>query len=129
MTPRSLDGRGVAGSGHIVRLLLPAPVLLVAPPPGGALAQPPTAPTVADVAAALRSDPLYNDPGAEAALSSADAEAIRERLRNEDVGRMRVAVLPEAARAQAGGTNRGLLEALRRELGPGTYVVVGGRNL
>src|SRR5919199_2206543 len=95
-----------------------------------ALAAPAFAQGVIDRAAeALRSDPVYVDPGAEAKVSSADAERIRQAIRDRDAGPLYVAVLPAAAADEVGGSADQVAAALRQALRRhGTYAVVVGNR-
>jgi hypothetical protein len=81
-------------------------------------------------AAALATTPVYVDPGAEAALTAAEAQALRERIRSSEAGPMYVAILPASAVDAVGGSPdvalETLLETLRRE---GTYVLVAGNTI
>src|SRR3954447_11158115 len=95
-----------------------------------AQAAPASAEGVVDRAAkALQSDPVYVDPDAHADVSSADADRIRQEIERRDAGPMYVAVLPQAAADEAGGSphqvDSGLRQALRRH---GTYAVVVGNH-
>ena len=79
-----------------------------------------------DAAAALRQDPVYNDPDAERALSEPQVEELRAAIRSGDAP-VYVAVLTEQAIADAGGDpdavpgRLGELTGLR-----GTYAVLAG---
>jgi hypothetical protein len=79
--------------------------------------------TPAEVAAALRKDPVYVDPEATADISAA---AVRERV--FDAGTpIYIAVLPESARSGSGGSVTELGRAIANELRRnGTYMVVSG---
>jgi hypothetical protein len=78
----------------------------------------------------LRSDPVYVDPDAEAALTDAEADDLRSRIERGDAGPVYVAVLPGSAVDEAGGSPDALLSAIRRSLGrAGTYVIVPGTTL
>jgi MYXO-CTERM domain-containing protein len=80
-------------------------------------------------AEALRSDPVYVDPDAEATVSAADAARLRDRIANSDGGPIYVAVVPAAARNEAGGDATDWLRMLANRLGrPGTYAVVVGNQ-
>lgn len=85
-------------------------------------------PLVDRAAEALRRDTVFVDDTAERKISGADAEEIRERIRR--VGKpIFVAVLPQAATAEAGGDPARLAvvlgRATRRE---GTYAVLAGNS-
>ncbi len=80
--------------------------------------------TVADVAAALRQDPVYNQAGASRALSADDLAELRRRIHDADTP-IFVAVLPEAAIASNGGNADDLLQAIARKTGlSGAYALV-----
>ena len=83
-----------------VRVLLAAVLAaLVLAAPAGAQDQ-----SIIDRAAqALRSDEVYVDPSAESAIPAADAQRIRQRISRDQAGPMYVAILPNAAKQQAGG--------------------------
>lgn len=86
--------------------------------------------TVGDVGAALRSDPVYVEPDAEAALTREQADALRSRIRDADAGPVYVAILPQRALEIAGGSPDALLSRVRAQTGRnGTYVLVRGRHL
>jgi hypothetical protein len=71
---------------------------------------------------------VYVDPGAEMKLSAGDADALRRRL-DAGAGPMYVAVLPDAAKREAGGSAEGVIRLLSDRLGrPGVYAVVVGRT-
>src|SRR3954447_5962206 len=75
-----------------------------------------------DVAAKLRTDPVYVDPSAELA-GSVDADALRARIRDSGAAPMYIAVLP------ASGSPAETLRALHDAVGTrGTYAVVDGRS-
>src|SRR5215212_1077075 len=85
--------------------------------------------TIDRAAAALRSDPVYVDPDAERAISSADADRIRRRIEERNAGPMYVAILPDAAKREGGGSAAGVAAAIQQRLGrPGTYAVVAGNS-
>src|SRR5687767_601603 len=78
---------------------------------------------------ALRQDPVYVDPEADAGLSSSDAERLRERIASAGEGPIYVAVLPSEARAEAGGSATGVVDAIHDSLNrDGVYAVVVGRQ-
>nr|MBA2425581.1 hypothetical protein [Actinomycetota bacterium] len=95
--------------------------------PAPALAQGSTIDAAAD---ALQNDPVYVAPGAESLLAPADADRLRERIAAADAGPIYVAVLPEAARDEAGGSATELLTGVGERVGRnGTYAVVVGGEL
>ncbi|MDQ3784739.1 MAG: hypothetical protein M3360_07680 [Actinomycetota bacterium] len=78
----------------------------------------------------LKSDPVYVDPQAESILSSGEARKISDRIERADAGPVYIAVLPEEARSEGGGSVDGVLGTLFQTLGrPGSYVVVAGSEL
>src|SRR4051812_1391872 len=82
---------------------------------------------VQQAAQSLASDPVYVDPAAGDLLSAGDAAALRSRIERGDAGPVYVAVLPQSARAAAGGSTDGVLQELHSALGRrGTYVAVAG---
>lgn len=86
------------------------------------LAFPQQAPTLDDVGASLRSDPVHVDPAAERAISDGEAERLREAVRGAGTP-VYVAILPEAVAA----TPEAGLEQLVAATGlSGTYAVVIG---
>lgn len=68
------------------------PLLLV-----GWVANPAAATTVDDVVSALQSDPVYNDPEAENALTDAQAADLSDQIRSSGSS-VFIAILPEAAK-------------------------------
>ena len=126
---RALAGtiRGVT-SRALHSLALAIVVLgLVAP---GALAQAVATRTIDRAVEALRADPIYVDPEAEAQLDEGTAAQIRRRIEERGTGPMYIAVLPDDARNEAGGDASAV--ALRVGNGvrqPGTYLVVVGNTL
>jgi hypothetical protein len=98
-----------------------AAVLLVLALPGAAGAD-----EIGDAATALREDPVYVDAEARDVLSAAGEQRVEERIRRVDPGPMFVAVLPEPALDEAGGSADGALERLYDELGQqvGTYALI-----
>src|ERR1700712_3297603 len=72
--------------------------------------------TIADVAAALRQDPVYNQAGASRALSADDLAELRQRIHSADPP-IFVAVLPESAITNNGGNADDLLQAIARQTG------------
>jgi len=84
---------------------------------------------VGEAARALAGDPVYVDAAAERALTGAEAEALRRRIEERGAGPLYVAVLPEAAKREGGGSAQGLAQAIAQQLGrPGTYAVVAGKS-
>lgn len=82
---------------------------------------------VEEAAAALGRDHVFVHPGAEPGLSDADADRLRQDILRSEAGPVYVALLPEEARHEAGGSVDALLQALAEMVGrPGTYAVVVG---
>ena len=80
-------------------------------------------------AEALASDPVYVDPDAERQLTAGEAEQVRSRISERQAGPMYVAILPNAAKREAGGSADGVARALHEALGrEGTYAVVAGSS-
>jgi MYXO-CTERM domain-containing protein len=95
-----------------------------------ALAPSASAATFLDQAAeALRADPVYVHPDAEETLSAADAARLRDRIANANAGPLYIAVVPAAARNEAGGDATDWLRRLAVTLErPGTYALVVGNQ-
>jgi hypothetical protein len=86
-----------------------------------ATAQSPATDVVAEATDALRTDPVYVHPDAEADV---DAERIRERVRRGDAGPVFVAVLPGSD-----GSASDIAPQLAREVGrDGVYAIIAGRS-
>jgi hypothetical protein len=78
-------------------------------------------------ATALRDSPVYVDPDAERALSEAEQKRLRELIADSHAGPMYVAVLPAAARDEAGGDATAALREIAGDVGePGVYAGVIG---
>src|SRR5688500_233496 len=81
-----------------------------------------------EAAEALATDPVVVHPDADPTLEN--PARIRSLIEEPDVGPAYVAVLPDAARSEAGGSTEALVYALRDELRrEGTYVVFSGRQV
>jgi hypothetical protein len=104
------------------RLLLAAVLaLLVAPAAAHA------GPIIDRAVTCLDSQPVCVDPAVRRQLSGAEADALAQKIRSAGAGPVFVAVLPEAAKAEAGGTAADVVRVIHRELGrTGTYAVVAG---
>ena len=91
-----------------------------------ALAAPAQARTSIDsVASALRSNPVYNDPAAENALTSGQAADLRSQIAATGLP-IYIAILPASAAAETGGPDE-LLRDLRNAVGrSGVYAVIAG---
>src|SRR4051812_37795541 len=106
-------------------LLLVATLLIALVSPAPASAQD----AVQRAVESLRSDPVYNDPDAEAKLDDDEAAAVRAKIGEAGVGPVYVAILPESARAAAGGSTDGLIGEIHDQLRErATYVVVSGNQ-
>jgi hypothetical protein len=80
-------------------------------------------------ARALQSDPVYVDPDAEMRISGSDAARIRDEVAKSGAGPVYVAIIPDAASREAGGSPEGALSELAKAMGrEGTYAVVVGRR-
>lgn len=86
-------------------------------------------PILERTAAALSSNPVYVDPQAETTISQAEAEELRGRIEASNAVPLYIAIVPRAARNEAGGDAAEFLRLLARRLDRrGTYaVVVGGQ--
>jgi hypothetical protein len=86
-------------------------------------------PIVDGAAHALASDPVYVDPEAEAQLSASDRARLRDEIAKSGSGPVYIAVLPDAASNEAGGSPAAVGQAIQRRLGRGgTYAVVVGNH-
>jgi hypothetical protein len=82
-----------------------------------------------DAGSALKSNSVYVHPDANPGLTQAEAEALRSRITDRDAGPMYIAVLPERAVSEAGGSMNQALTQLGTAVGrPGTFVLVAGRR-
>lgn len=108
---------------HIAAAALAAAGTLVLALPGAA-----SAAYVDEVAEAWADDPVYVDDDAREALSQNEERALEEQIA-EGEEPVYVAVLPEEAREEGGGTTVGLLQELAQEQGSNaTYAaIVGGQ--
>ncbi len=83
--------------------------------------------SVVEAAEALRRTPVFVAEDASPTISEEEAEQLREQILRGGGGPLYIAILPEAALAEAGGDPSGVLAELRRRIGrPGTYAVVAG---
>ena len=103
-------------------------LLAVAVTPALAITAPVEARTSIDaVASTLRSNPVYNDPAAENALTPGQAADLREQIAATGLP-IYVAVLPESAATDTGGPDA-LLRDLRTAVGrSGVYALIAGDN-
>ncbi|HEV2859170.1 MAG TPA: hypothetical protein VGW80_12290, partial [Solirubrobacterales bacterium] len=82
---------------------------------------------VGEAAQALRTSPVYVDPDAEHAISPREEAALERQIADAGAGPMYVAIVPDAAADEAGGSAEGVARAIANELRrPGTYAVVAG---
>jgi hypothetical protein len=108
------------GTVAIVRTLLAALALFAGSTTAG--------PIVDEAAAELRRDPVYVHPDADIELSDADADRLRDTIRDGNEA-IYIAVLPREAGAEAGGLNN-LPKALRDATTfEGTYAVATGEGV
>jgi hypothetical protein len=106
-------------------LVLPifaASALLAAPAPASAQAR------AADIAAALKANPVYADPQARPTLTPAQAEALRLRIAQRAPGRIAIAVVSAPAVRAAGGV-RELAHGIDRDFDVnGALLVIDSEN-
>lgn len=90
----------------------------------------PAAPsTPREVAAALRSDPVYVHPRARPRLTTAEAGRLRLRIVRRDLGRIKVAILPARSASRVGGVAP-LANAIDQRLrAKGTLIVSAGSGI
>ena len=107
-------------------------LLLIASAFAAALVLVPTAgagPIIDRAVAALHTDPVYVDPGAELAPSMADQTRLRQTIVRAGAGPVYITILPNAAELEAGGSPDGVLQAIHAGLGlKGTYAAVIGTH-
>jgi len=104
----------------LVCLSLLSPALAAAQSQNGSLAR---------AAEALRSDAVYVDTEAERALTSEEAQRLRAQIRSANAGPIRVAILPERAKDEAGGDASAAAREIAEAVGePGTYAVIVGSS-
>ncbi len=109
-------------SGTLTAGLVLSIAALVAVPAGAQAAV-----AVDEVATSLRSDPVFNDPEAENALSPGQANDLRNQIQATGLPFF-IAVLPESAAVTAGGPDA-LLAELRAAVGQsGTYALIAGNS-
>jgi hypothetical protein len=97
--------------------------------PAAAQAAQETDSVVAEAAAALRTDPVFVHPDAEADLDENDANRLRDRVADSQAGPVYIAVLPDDARLEAGGDASEVVQLLGNTLArDGTYAVVVGEE-
>lgn len=83
----------------------------------------------ADIADALRADPVYVDRRARPGLSPADAGRVRLRILDRNLGRIKIAVVPDRLAASVGGVAALANQIDQRLRVPGTLVVVAGSSV
>src|SRR3954464_2025258 len=116
------NSRGVTRA-RAARRGLALALLLCLMLPGRALA----GPVLDRAVSCLQQQSVCVDPAVRHELSQSEADALAERIRSSGAGPVFIAVLPEAAKAEAGGDKGAVLRALHDSLGrPGTYAVVAG---
>lgn len=125
---RQINSRKRSSKHLLVLVLVVAGAIALTAP---AWAQTTTASDYVDLAAnALIGDPVYVHPDAAEALSEDEAGALREKIARSNAGAIYIAVLPEEARRQAGGSTAEVLKqivnAMQRD---GTYALVIGNEL
>jgi hypothetical protein len=107
-------------------------LLLIASASAAALFLVPAAeagPIIDRAVAALHTDPVYVDPAAELAPSMADQIRLRKKIDGAGAGPVYIAILPNAAELEAGGSPDGVLRAIHAGLGlKGTYAAVIGTH-
>ncbi len=85
--------------------------------------------TPAAIAAALARDPVYVEDGSQPTLTAAEQGRLRIQIARQDVGRVKVAVVPAATAERAGGLTE-LAKAIDRDLeAKGNLIVVGGPGI
>src|SRR3712207_3025127 len=100
-------------------------IVLLAPAAG---AQTQTATVIDRAAEALKGDPVYVDPDAEAELSAGDADRLRSQISEAGVP-LFIAVLPRAASEEVGGDPRDVVRGLEERTGlAGEYAAAIGRT-
>src|SRR5829696_2435111 len=118
---------GSAGHGQsmdMLRVLLLSLLLALIAAPAASAQD-----VVGEAARALASDPVYVDPGAERAISEADADRIGQRIEERGAGPLYVAILPEEALGEGGGSASGVAQAIAQRMHrPGTFAVVAGNQ-
>jgi len=82
---------------------------------------------IPDAVDSLRTDPVYVDPDAENAISASEERELEQRIETSDAAPLYVAIVPDSARQEAGGSAievaRQLAMALNRR---GVYAVIAG---
>jgi len=87
-------------------------------------------PIVDRAVAALQNDPIYVDPAANPAITDAQKAELEKRILANGAGPLYLAILPDSASAEAGGSPDEVLRAIASSVNRrGTYAVVVGRHL
>lgn len=82
--------------------------------------------TIDDVVVSLQTDPVYNDPKAQNALTAAQADELRSQI-STGGSAIFIAVLPEAARSS--NSTEDVVRYLQQNVGePGTYAAIVGNQ-
>src|SRR3954462_9778830 len=100
-------------SARAARRLLAVALPLCLMLPGRALA----GPILDRAVSCLQTQPVCVDPAVRHELSQSEADALAERIRSSGADPLFIAVLPEAAKAEAGGDKGAVLRALHDSLG------------
>ncbi len=112
-----------------MRILVLALLLVVVLAPSAAAQDTATGTILDRTAAELRRTNVVVDPDAEVRLSDAEVARLRDRIARADAGPIYVAVVPERAQEEAGGSPEAFLRELWQAVGrDGTYAVVVGRR-
>ncbi|MEP6978289.1 MAG: hypothetical protein ABI948_09580, partial [Thermoleophilia bacterium] len=87
-------------------------------------------PIVDRAVAALQNDPIYIDPAANPTITDAQKTELEKRILANAAGPLYLAILPDSASAEAGGSPDEVLRAVATGVNRrGTYAVVVGRHL
>ena len=82
---------------------------------------------VSEAAASLRTTPVYVHPDAEEAITPAQDDELERLIGETGAGPLYVAILPEAAKDEAGGSAEGVARNIANELRQaGTYAIIAG---
>ena len=110
-------------TGAVAGALAVALILAVAP-----AAHPAQRTSIIDRAAeSLQEDPIYVHPTERSEVTASEEERLADRIAEANVGAVYVAVLPETATAEAGGSASGVISMLAESAGRrGIYAVTVG---
>jgi len=87
-------------------------------------------PIINRAVAALQNDPVYVDPAANPTITEAQRAALDQRILASGAGPLYLAILPDSASAEAGGSPDDVVRAVATGVHRrGTYAVVVGRHL